>query len=61
VATNMYCIWDQVSRSFVGGAQPLLYPVSADATAQANGLTTKSQAHEKQPKPSFSVITVTVP
>jgi hypothetical protein len=61
MATNMYCIWDGVSRTFVGGAQPLLYPVSGDATTQANTLTTKSAAHDKQPKPTFSVITVTVP
>lgn len=61
MATNMYVIWDSANRSFVGGAQPLLYPVQADATTQMNGLTTKAMSHEKQPKSAFSVITVTVP
>lgn len=58
---SAFVIWDRTSKSFVGNGQPLLFTLSADATAHASNLTTKSAAHEKQPKPTFDVVTVTVP
>jgi hypothetical protein len=53
-------IWDRNSKTFVGGGQPLVYTVSADATAQANLMSNASNRHDKQPKPVFDVVTVTV-
>lgn len=58
---NAYIIWDRNSKTVVGNGQPIVFTQSADATAHANGLMAKSAAHEKQPKPVFDVLTVTVP
>jgi hypothetical protein len=61
---SAYVIWDRSSRTFVGGAAPLVYTVSADATAQAQAMSDKSNraadSHRK-PVPVFDVVTVTVP
>lgn len=62
MATN-YVIWERASRSFVGGAAPLVYAVSADATAQAAVMLAQSQraadTHRK-PTPTYDVVSVTV-
>jgi len=58
-----YVIWDRSARAFVGGAQPLLFDQSADATAQATVKSAQSQrvddSHRK-PQPIYDVVSVTV-
>jgi hypothetical protein len=58
-----YVIWDRTSRAFIGGAQPLVYDQSADATLQ---IATKQKQQDRVadshrfPKPLYDVVTVTV-
>lgn len=57
---TVYVIWNRSSKSFVGGAQPQTYTVQADATTQANLLSAADGRHEKQPKPLYDAVAVTV-
>lgn len=57
---STFVIWDRNSKTFVGGGQPQVYTVSADATAQATALSNAANHHVTQPKPVFDVVTVTV-
>lgn len=60
---SAYVIWDRTAKAFIGGAQPLVYSVSADATAQ---IAVKQAQQDRVadshrfPKPLYDVVTVTV-
>ena len=60
---SAYVIWDRSSRTFVGGAKPVVYDVSGDASAQVTILQNQSNRaadQHRSPKPVFDVVTVTV-
>lgn len=58
-----YVIWERSARSLIGGANPLLFDLSADADAQVVQLKKKSQSVDdshRKPLPTYDVVSVTV-
>jgi hypothetical protein len=67
---SAFVIWERRSQSFVGGAQPLVFAASADATEFLVGRGNPStsgfkglydQTKATVPQPIYDVVTVTVP
>lgn len=57
---SAYVVWNRAAQSFVGGAQPQIFALSADAQQAATDAYRRAQQHDKLPKPIYDVVTVTV-
>lgn len=60
MTATVYVIWERVSRSMAGGAQPLVFTNSAHAQAHADKMLSRSSHEVNPPKPVYDVVAVLV-
>lgn len=58
---SAFVVWERSSKSFIGGAQPIAFPQSADAQAQINKqLLREGRSSGTKAAKTYDIVTVTV-